>query len=85
MFKGNQLSIDLYGCSTVPAFSGWQPVSVSVWSPSPEVAISYDEKGVRSLESYAKEIFSCPPEKQKTWKASTNGHMEWGWVLSPIQ
>eukprot|EP00438_Fugacium_kawagutii_P004430 Skav210962 [mRNA] locus=scaffold2129:41364:42731:+ [translate_table: standard] len=23
------------------------------------VAVSYDEKGIRSLESYAKEIFSC--------------------------
>ena len=24
-----------------------------------KVAISYDEKGIRSLESYAKEVFSC--------------------------
>ncbi len=25
----------------------------------PQVAVSYDDKGIRSLQSYAKEIFSC--------------------------
>jgi hypothetical protein len=32
---------------------------VSLSMAASKVAISYDEKSIRSLESYAKEVFSC--------------------------
>ncbi|CAE7261861.1 unnamed protein product [Symbiodinium natans] len=37
------------------------------------VAVSYDEKGIRSLESYAKEIFSCYSWSDFYYKLPTNG------------